>query len=191
MADCCIGSLLFSVRVHWRPLLSVSFVNIYILIFFSETTGPIGTKLGRNVLWKSGISSKKCMFFVNQRYMKETRGPNVSKGMLSVFVCGAFIFQPILMDIFVMFLIKLSLYSMLIDLLWLLPFPRYNLTLCYLMLFFFFSSHSSGCWAILCCEILFHWMVLPVSVQSIFELEHRFCFHYGLVNNSTSRLFCW
>ena len=59
----------------------------------------------------SGISSKKCMFFVNQRYMKETRGPNVSKRVLSVFVCGAFIFQPILMDIFVMFLIKLSLYS--------------------------------------------------------------------------------
>jgi hypothetical protein len=27
-------------------------------------------------------------------------------------------------------------------------------------------------------NIIFHWMVLPVSVQSLFELEHHFCFHY-------------
>jgi hypothetical protein len=40
----------------------------------------------------------------------------------------------------------------------------------YRQLFFMIShsSQSSGCWAILCCEIIFHWMVLPVSVQSIF-----------------------
>jgi len=41
-----LGDLCNSFWLAW-PLLS--FVNIYILIFFSETNGPIGTKLGSDV----------------------------------------------------------------------------------------------------------------------------------------------
>jgi hypothetical protein len=46
------------------------------LIFFSETTGPIETKLGTNVRWMFMF-----MFFVDQKYTKETRGPKVSKSV--------------------------------------------------------------------------------------------------------------
>jgi len=38
--------------INWRPSSSASpSVNFYILIFFSDTTGPIETILGRNVYW--------------------------------------------------------------------------------------------------------------------------------------------
>jgi len=67
------------------------------------------------------------MSFVDLNYMKETRGPKMSKRVLSVYVCGVFIFQPILVGFFFsMFLIKLSLYSMVKDFLWLLLFLRYK-----------------------------------------------------------------
>jgi hypothetical protein len=41
-------------------LLDLLSVNFYILIFFSETTGPIRTKLGRNVHW---MNLKKLRIF--------------------------------------------------------------------------------------------------------------------------------
>jgi hypothetical protein len=45
------------------------------------------------------------MFFIDQKCTKETRATMVSKRVLSVFVCGAFICQAILM-FFSMFFIK-------------------------------------------------------------------------------------
>jgi len=36
--------------ITWHPSL-LSAINFYILIFFPETTGPIGTKPKRNVHW--------------------------------------------------------------------------------------------------------------------------------------------
>jgi len=44
---------------------------------FFETTGPIGTKLGRNVHWK-------VLFCIDRKYTKERTGPKVSKRVLYV-----------------------------------------------------------------------------------------------------------
>jgi hypothetical protein len=59
--------------ITWRPMSSV---NLYILIFFSETTRQIATNL-------VGMFNKrfptKFMFFVDQKYTKERRDLNVSK----------------------------------------------------------------------------------------------------------------
>ena len=38
---------MWGIVITWLPS-ELSYVNFYILIFFSETTGSIGTKLGRN-----------------------------------------------------------------------------------------------------------------------------------------------
>ena len=54
------------IAITWRPLSSVSF---YILIFFSETSGPIGTKLGRNV--HCMVPYKVYVLFVDQKYTRE------------------------------------------------------------------------------------------------------------------------
>jgi hypothetical protein len=48
---------------------------LFLLIVFSEI---IGTKLGRNAHW----IVCECFFFVDQKYTKETRGPNVSKSVV-------------------------------------------------------------------------------------------------------------
>jgi hypothetical protein len=52
----------------------LSSVNFYILIFFSETTGPIATKLGRNV--HLIVPYKVYVFLL---ITEETRGPKASK----------------------------------------------------------------------------------------------------------------
>jgi hypothetical protein len=57
--------------------MEVASIDIYILIFFSETTGRIETKLGRNVHWI--VTYKYRFFFVDQKYTIETKGPMVSK----------------------------------------------------------------------------------------------------------------
>ena len=58
---------------------------LFVLIVFSETTGPIGIKFSRNVylmvLWKVNV-----FFLVDQKYIKETRGPKVSKRVLFVLI---------------------------------------------------------------------------------------------------------
>ena len=72
-------------RVTWgiaitcRPLSSVAeaTINFYILINFSKTIGPMGTKPGMNDHWM--VPYKEFVFFVDQKYTKETRGPKVSK----------------------------------------------------------------------------------------------------------------
>jgi hypothetical protein len=57
-----------------------SSLSVYILIFFSETTKPIATKLGRNVLWL--VPNTGYVFFVDQKYIKETqRTKGVKKGV--------------------------------------------------------------------------------------------------------------
>ena len=43
--------VMWGIVMTWHQLASVVFsINFYILIFISETTGPIGTKLDRNVI---------------------------------------------------------------------------------------------------------------------------------------------
>jgi hypothetical protein len=56
---------------------------------FSETTGPIGTKLGMNVIC---TFLSKVTFLLLMEYTRERRGPKVSKREFTVFVCGEFIF---------------------------------------------------------------------------------------------------
>jgi hypothetical protein len=54
------------------------------LIFFSETTGSIGTKLGMNVQWM--VPYKIYVFFVDQKYTKDTRGPKGVKKGVSIYM---------------------------------------------------------------------------------------------------------
>ena len=63
-------------------------VKIVLSIFnlFLETTGPIGTKLGRNVHWK-------VLFLLIKNTQKKEEAQRCQKE----FVCGTFIFQLILM----------------------------------------------------------------------------------------------
>ena len=71
------------IAIIWSPSLSWS-VNIYILIFFPETTWTIGTKL--NLVWMFiGWSLHSYVFIVDQKYTKETRGPKVSKGCVHIY----------------------------------------------------------------------------------------------------------
>ena len=55
-----------------------SSADFYIL-FLSESTGPIGTKLGRNV-HLIVLLEVYGFFFVDRKCTKETRGPRVSRG---------------------------------------------------------------------------------------------------------------
>ena len=65
--------VMWGIIITWPPMSSV---NLYILIFFSETTGQIATNLvGIFNKW----SPTKFMFFVDQKYTKERKDLNVSK----------------------------------------------------------------------------------------------------------------
>jgi hypothetical protein len=55
-----------------------------VLMVSSETAGPIGNKLGRNVHWM--VRWEVNGFFYDQKYTKETRGPKVSKSVLFVII---------------------------------------------------------------------------------------------------------
>jgi hypothetical protein len=67
--------------------------------FESETTGPIGTKFVRNVDWMILV-----VVFCLLEVHNETRGQRCkTKKVLSVFVCRAFIFQPILVGFFLLY----------------------------------------------------------------------------------------
>ena len=70
--------LMWGIVITWCQSSSVYF---YILIFFSETTGPIRTKFERNVLWM--VPYWKFMFFY---LSEETRGPMVSKRGVSIYM---------------------------------------------------------------------------------------------------------
>lgn len=67
------------------------------------------------------------MIFVDLNYMKETRGPKMSKkGVVCLCMWNVYFSTNLDGLFFSMFLIKLNLYSMLKDLLWLLLFLRYK-----------------------------------------------------------------
>jgi hypothetical protein len=51
-------------------------------MFFSETTGPVGIKLGLNVHLM--VLYKVYVFFVDQKCRKETRGPKCVERVSSV-----------------------------------------------------------------------------------------------------------
>ena len=68
---------MWGIAITWGLASLSLYVNFYILISFSETTGPIGTKLGRYVHWK--VPNKVYVFVVDQKYTIETRVPKVSK----------------------------------------------------------------------------------------------------------------
>jgi hypothetical protein len=72
---------------QYTPIYMHSSLSIYILIFFSETIELIGTKLVRNGHWM--VSYK--VFFVDQKYTKETRGPKISKRVCAFVVCLLFL----------------------------------------------------------------------------------------------------
>jgi hypothetical protein len=87
------------------------------LIFFSDTSRQTETKLGNIDLLDSLLENVGfCCLEVHKRNKRP-------KDVCSVFVCGPFFFQPILMDIFLYIPYKI-IYCMLTDFLWLLPFPR-------------------------------------------------------------------
>jgi hypothetical protein len=79
-----------------------SSLSIYILIFFSETTELIGTKLVRNGHWM--VSYK--VFFVDQKYTKETRGPKISKRVCAYI--WVYIVYMFLMNFFLMHSLRKS-----------------------------------------------------------------------------------
>jgi hypothetical protein len=60
--------VMWGIDITWCPSSSVS---VYILIFFSKTSEPIVTKLGRNVLWL--VCNQCYVFFVDQKYIKEAQ----------------------------------------------------------------------------------------------------------------------
>ena len=63
-------------------MVSVIIVSVYILIFFTKTTEQIVNKLGRNVLWL--VHNKGYVFFVDQKYIKETQRPKGVKKDVSI-----------------------------------------------------------------------------------------------------------
>jgi len=65
-----------------RPALS--FVNFYILIFFSKTTGPTGTKLGMNVHWMVPF---KVYVFCWSEVHKRNKRAKVVKKCVSICTC--------------------------------------------------------------------------------------------------------
>ena len=68
---------MWGIIIYWRPPSSTSpSLNLCILIVFSETTGPIGTTFGIHFYWI--IPTKFMGVSVDEKYTKETRGPNVS-----------------------------------------------------------------------------------------------------------------
>jgi len=68
--------VMWDIAITWG-LLSISF---YIFIFFSETTGPIGTKLGRNTHW---MVPYKVYGFLLIRSTQMKRGSKVLKRVCS------------------------------------------------------------------------------------------------------------
>ena len=86
------------------------------LIFFSESTGRLGNKLGRYVHW-----------MVLYVYFVDPKCKYGARKVLSVLICGAFIFSSNPDEVFfiLMFPIKLSLFSLLTDLFMALLFPIY------------------------------------------------------------------
>jgi hypothetical protein len=70
-----------------------------VVSFESEITGPIGTKFVRNVDWMVLV-----VVFCLLEVHNETRGQRCkTKKVLSVFVCRTFIFQPILVGFFLLY----------------------------------------------------------------------------------------
>ena len=67
-----------TIAISWRPA-SVVCKLFHISSFFSETTGPIETKLSRNVL---GWSSTKFLFFVPVGYSTWLPGPIICSDWL-------------------------------------------------------------------------------------------------------------
>ena len=68
---------MWGIAITWGLASLSSSVNFYILISFSETTRPIGTKLGRDAHWM--VPNKVYVFVVDQKYTIETKVPKVSK----------------------------------------------------------------------------------------------------------------
>jgi hypothetical protein len=62
-----------------KQIAEFNYIQKNILINFSKTIGPMGTKPGMNDHWM--VPYKEFVFFVDQKYTKETRGPKVSKMM--------------------------------------------------------------------------------------------------------------
>lgn len=80
-------------------LLTSSSANSYILIFFYEISGPDRTKVGRNGHW---MVLYKIMFQseINHMY-RSKRLQGVKKGVFWGVFCWAFIFQPVLIFVYV------------------------------------------------------------------------------------------
>ena len=74
-----------TIAITWR----LSSVKFYILIFFSETNGPIGTKLGRNVHW---MILKVFFLLVHSEIHYRNKRPEGAKKGFSVFISGLFYF---------------------------------------------------------------------------------------------------
>ena len=78
--------IMWHIAITWCPS-TLSSVNFYILIFFSETTRPIKTKLGRNVQWM--VPYKVYIVFVDrstQQILKKQEAQMCQKGCVQILV---------------------------------------------------------------------------------------------------------
>ena len=87
--------LMWGIVITWRRSSSVYF---YILIFFSETTGPIRTKFERNVLWM--VPYWKFYVFLFIRRNKRSNG--VQKGCIYIYGYKLFIVHLFFDEFFLM-----------------------------------------------------------------------------------------
>ena len=84
-----------------------SSVNFYISMFFSETTGPIGSKLGRNVHWM--VPYKVYVLLLIRSTQKKQEAQGCLKGCIHIYCYKLFIVRLFLMRIFfIAFLNSLS-----------------------------------------------------------------------------------
>jgi len=108
----------------WSQWLMSSSFNFYISISIFDTNGPIESKLSKNA--HLVVLCKNVYFFLHRKSKVQKQEPPMCQKE-HFFVCGAFIFQPILMIFFFKFLIWFSLYyNMPTDFIWILLFSRYK-----------------------------------------------------------------